>query len=198
MMIFFGRIFAQSPQEEAIMFDKSTVPGVSLLITSYPIETIKAALQNRFEKTVALKGTNVKGFRAYLSQPFTEFGTLNYDIYTHVVQEGNKKNNQVSVKILVSKGNNNFASSATDAELIESVKRFLTAFVPYLKEFDLNQKISELEKTNVKLSSELEKLKSEKSSIEQKIGDKEKSIQTHTEEITKFKEQLNTLKTGQN
>jgi PKD repeat protein len=198
---FYVTSFAQLPQEESITFDKSTPQGVSLVVSNYTLETVKTALQNRFEKTASLKGSNTKGFRAYLAQPFPEFGTKNYDIYTQVVQEGKKKNDQVAIHILVSYGGLNFITSTEDPDVFASVKSFLTSFLQYLKEFDLNQKIAEqsgilasLEKENSTLNSDLEKLHKEQKDIENKIVLKQNAISAKTEEVAKAKEKLAALK----
>ena len=53
-------VTAQTSQEQAIEYDKRTVQGVSIMVPSYSVDLVKAALQQRLEKGATLKGSNIR------------------------------------------------------------------------------------------------------------------------------------------
>jgi hypothetical protein len=131
--------FAQTAQSTQIEVNKVKVPGVSITIPGYDVDYIQQALQFRLEKVAGLKGSNSKGFRLYPAQVFQDIGPLKYDIYTSI-DKGTKQAPIPTLNLLVSKGNENFASPRDDGELIQKMKDFLNYFAnEYLKEYVKSQ-----------------------------------------------------------
>ena len=188
--------FAQTVREELVPYDKANnYSGCALEVPSgMDIKTVQGALQNRFEQVAKLKGSNSGGFRAYLAQPFPEFGMLNYDIYTKVAEVGKKKDKKTVVYLLVSKGNMNFANSTTDPEIVTGMKTFLTDFVNFIKEYDTSLKIAEQEKLIAKLEKEEKSLISDKEKLQKQLSGKETDITKKQEELQKAKEVLKSLR----
>ena len=184
---------AQVPTEQTITFEKKAVQGVTVVVDGYTVDVVAEALKNRFEKTSSLKGKKGKsGYYNYLNQTFLDFSPKNLDIYTLVEVDGKRKSGQVAVSILVSTGNQNFISSTNDAETFEKVKRFLTAFNAYLKEYDTNKKIAEqrvvlsgLEKDREKMSAEVDKWKKQINELEAQSLKREKELEAKNAEIEK-------------
>ena len=200
LMTFGFAAYAQIAQTTQVEYNKTQVPGVSIAIAGYDAAFIQDALIQRFEKNAGLKGTNAKGFRAYLSQNYPDFGTLNYDIYT-LVKKATKKDSFITVYLLVSKGNDNFISQHTDSEFTDKMKNFLTDFVTFLKDFERIQKmdkiagnISQLEKEHSTLVKDRDKLQKEFATIEKKFKDKEKEVNAKANELEKAKAELDALK----
>jgi hypothetical protein len=200
LMAFGFASYAQTIQSTQVEFNKTKVPGVSLAIAGYDATFIQNALQYRFEKIGGLKGSSSKGFRVYSAQIFPEFGTLSYDIYT-IVNKGSKKDQLVTVNLLVSKGNNNFASPNDDTDLTQKMKDFLTNFPTVLKEFERVQNIDKiaasiktLEKECKSLTSDTDKLKKELSKVENNLKNKEKLLFTKQNELQKAKSEMELLK----
>jgi len=188
-------VFSQSATVETVQYNKMNVPCISFSTQGYNVKTTTAALKSRLEKDAKLKGTSANGFRLYQAQSFAEFGTLNYDIYTKVVTVGKKKNQKTVIYLLVSKGNENFEAAAKDPELTENVKRFLNDFVAnYLRQYDISQKMQELEKTIKNLEKENKSLTSSKEKLKKQTEDNEKAIAKNQAELQKVKEALNSLK----
>ena len=193
-------VYAQTAQSVTIDYNKTKVPGVSIVIAGYDVDFVKDALQYRLEKVARLKGSNSKGFRLYSAQNFSDFGTLNYDIYT-LVNKGSKKDQSVTVNLMVSKGNENFISQQEEPELTQKMKDFLTEFNTYIREYEKNQNIdnltntiSKLEKETKSLTSDRDKLKKDISNLENKLKDKEKELSVKESELQKAKADLNSLK----
>ena len=193
-------LFAQSAQSVSIDYNKTRVPGVSIVIAGYSADFVQSALTYRLEKVAGLKGTNSKGFRLYQAQNFHDFGTSKYDIYTYV-NSGSKKTQAVTLNLMVSKGNENFVSPTDDPELTQKMKEFLTEFNNYIKEYDKIQKIdkisasiSKLEKTRDSQISDRDKLKKSFDTLASKLKAKEDELSKTESLLQKSKEELNSLK----
>jgi len=193
--------FAQTAQSTQIEVSKVKVPGVSITIAGYDADYIQQALQFRFEKVAGLKGSTSKGFRLYTAQVFQDLGPLKYDIYFSV-DKGTKQAPIPTVNLLVSKGNENFASPRDDEELVQKMKDFLNYFAnEYLKEYEKAQKIdqltkdvSALDKDCTSLTSEIAKLKKDLVNLENKIKEKETDLSKKQGDLEKAKSELETLK----
>ena len=190
-------VFSQSAREGTVEFNKKNVPAICYETADYNVKTTTEALKNRFEKEAKLKGGSASGFRFYQSQPFVEFGTSNYDIYTKVTTVGKKKSLKTVIYILVSKGNENFETAAENPELAANTKTFLDNFVAtYLRQFDIEQKAQNQAQIISKLEKEYKSLTSDKEKLQKQLQDKEKAITAKEEEITKAKAILNNLKSS--
>jgi hypothetical protein len=191
--------YAQTVQSTQVELNKAMVPGVSIAIAGYEADFIQNALTHRLEKMAGLKGTNTKGFRLYAAQNYPDFGNLSYSIYT-LVDKGSKKDQFVTVYLMVSTGNDNFASQNGDPELTQKMKDFLTDFVPFLKEYDRLMKIDALTATINKLDKEInslvsdrDKLKKDIDNLQSKLRDKEKDLSNKESEISKAKADLEAI-----
>ena len=192
--------YAQTAQSVSVDFNKTRVPGVSIVIAGYDADFVQSALTYRLEKVAGLKGTNSKGFRMYPAQNFLDFGNLKYDIYT-LIEKGTKKDPTVTLNLLVSKGNENFVSPTDDPDLTQKMKDFLTEFNDYMKEYDRVQKIekltsliNKLDKDRNSLVSDTDKLKKDISNLENKLKEKEKELSKTESELENAKDELNSLK----
>jgi hypothetical protein len=186
--------FTQTAMDETITFDKKNVPGVSIIASDYDVKLTSAAIQSRFERA-GMKGVTTKGFRYYQSQSFSDFGPLNYDIYTRITTVGKRKEQKTIIYLLVSTGNENFATPANNPEVIDKMKSFLNDFLStYLRQYDIDQKSDNQEKVITKLEKETKTLTSERDKLKKQLEDKEKAIIMKQNELTKAKDTLNSLK----
>ena len=179
-------------QEETIkMTKKMHVAGYSVNLTSVDDVTVEEALKAKFEKDNKMKGSKGDGgFRAYLSQPFTDFGTSNYDIYWKVEKVGKKDNTSVDVKMIVSSGNMNTITSRNDPETAAKVKIFLTDFVKYVNNYSLNQELNTLNGQLEKLNNEKKSLLDKQAKSEKDIEKLQKDIEKEQKEIEGYKKQV--------
>lgn len=195
MMIISVIAFTQTAMDETITFDKKNVSGVSIVVSDYDVKLTSAAIQYRFEQVSGLKGATMKGFRYYQSQPFSEFGALNYDIYTRVTTIGKRKEQKTIIYLLVSTGNENFVTPASNPDIIDKVKSFLNNFLATdLRQYDIDQKSNDQQKMILKLEKETTTLTTERDKLKKQLEDKEKAIIMKQDELTKAKEALNSLK----
>jgi len=202
ILLFLGfSAYAQEAKSTQIEVNKVNVPGVSITIAGYDADYIQNALLFRLEKVAGLKGSNSKGFRYYPAQLFNDFGPIKYDIYISI-DKGTKQAKFVTINLLVSKGNENFATPSDDPELTEKMKDFLTYFAnEYLKEYEKSQKIDQLtksvntlEKECNTLTSDLEKLKKDFVNLDNKIKEKETEFSKKRSDLESARAELETLK----
>ena len=201
LMILGLSTYAQVAQSTQIEYNKVKVPGVSITIAGYEVDFIQNVLQYRLETIGGLKGSNKQGFRFYPAQILHELGFIKYDIYTSI-DKGDKKNNFITINMMVSKGFDNFVNPVDDAELTEKMKDFLTYFVgEYLPEHIKKQKIDTLTKTIAalekecgSLSTDIDKLKKEITSLTNKLNGKEAEFAKKNVELENAKDELNRIK----
>lgn len=183
-------VMAQTAQETTVEFNKKNVQGVCITFSNFSQDVVRDALTNRMEKDGGLKGSNVKGWRAYLAQKFLELGDKNFDIYTNVVTMGKKKDIQVVVYMLVSTGNENFVTSANEREVIDNAKNFLNNFASYVRVHDINVKIANQNEVIAKLKKEHESLNGDKEKMQNQIKDLEKKIASKQDEISNKEKEI--------
>jgi hypothetical protein len=192
---------AQNAQSTQVEFNKTKVPGVSITIAGFEVDFVKNALQFRLEKVAGLKGSNSQKFRAYPAQILHDLGFIKYDIYT-LVDKGTKKDQFITISLLVSKGMDVFANPVDDAELTQKMKDFLDYFTTdYLVEYDRKHKVAQftnevnaLDKETQSLSKDLEKLRKDFSKLEDQIRKKETEFNKKNEALQKVRAELEELK----
>lgn len=165
--------FAQNAHEGRVKFMKG---DQNAIIAEYdlPKGVVEDALKERLEKAgLSRKGTE-KGFNAYKGITWNEISADKMDVYTKV--EG--KGNVTTVTVLVSKGYDNFISSASDAEKVQKVQAFLNSFIKDARLYQLKQSIAAQEEVVKKAEKELkssadngDKLLKEKEKIEKEIAE---------------------------
>jgi hypothetical protein len=176
------------------------VNAVSLEIPDLDVATVTSAME-KFMENNGLKKTGMKGFNAYLNQPFAKLSTQNLDMYTTVISKGKKKNAKTYVYFLLSKGNENFVSSQENASEIMNVKTLLLEFLEFTGQYALEQKIAcindnitQLEKEKSKIEKSGEKIEKKKDKIDKDMKKNEDELKKKNEEISKAKTQLEQLK----
>ena len=174
------------------MTKKLQVSGYTVNLTSVDAVTVEEALKAKFEKDNKMKGSKADGsYRAYLAQPFAEFGTANYDIYWKAEKVGKKNNTSVNLNMIVSQGNMNVITSQNDPETAAKVKTFLSDFVKYVNEYSLNQELNTLNQQLEKLNSEKKSLLDKQSKSEKEIDKLQNQIEKEKKEIEGLKKQVN-------
>ena len=185
--------FGQTAQNSTIVYNKKNISGTTIVVSGYSLDVVNQALRSRLEIGGLRKPSSSKGFTIYQSQPFVDFGTLNYTIYTQVLFS--KKTNNITINLMVDKGNENFADLNNDPELVQKMLDFLTNFATtYLSEYDLNLKIKAQTAEVEKLNKEYNSLFSEVEKLKKELSAKESSLSAKGTALNKAKETLNALK----
>jgi len=187
-------VFSQSATVQMITFNKRNVEGVSISTADYDVKLTTAALQNYFENVAKLRGRNQRGFRVYLAQQFPEFGSLNYDIYTQVIQTGKRNERRTVINLLVSKGNENFVNVTSDPELIERILNFLEQFVSvHLPRYAVTQQAQAQTKAIARMERDHRKIVSDRDRLQRQLDNKEKERTAKEKELTNARNLLQSL-----
>lgn len=176
--------FSQRIAPETITYDKQSFPGYSVTFIDLSVSEISTAMAARLERQAGLKGTNSKGFRAYLSQTFPDFGTLQYDIFTKVEKGSKKQGNATILYFLVTKGNNNPVTKASDPDLVANIEAFLNAFITFADSFTAHSNVLEMNK-------QLQKLQKDQDKMNSKAEEMKKKLEKNQAEINKLQEGIN-------
>lgn len=187
---------AQSIQETKLKFDKNNVNAV---VAEYkrPESVMEDALKEQLEKEGFGKYDKKKGYWSYINTNWKRTGNLSLDIYFRV--DGNK--NKSTVTVLVSKGNNNFTSSATDPEIINTVREFLNNLertatdVQFALDVEAQREVvADAEKRYNRALSDSTDLVNEKQKLENKIVQQSSEVQSKRGELDQHKQKLDAMK----
>lgn len=187
---------AQSIQETTLKFDKNNVNAV---VAEYkrPESVMEDALKVQLEKEGFGKYDKKKGYWSYINTNWKRTGNLSLDIYFKV--DGNKSKSTITV--LVSKGYNNFTSSATDPEIINTVREFLKNLegtatdVQFALDVKAQQEVvADAEKRYNRALSDSTDLVNEKQKLENKIVQQSSEIQTKRGELDQHRQKLDAMK----
>lgn len=194
-----GAAQAQNAHEAAVKFNKTTENAV---IADYdkPADMVEAALKDRLEKDGLGKMKSSKGFMGYAGTLWNTVSTDKLDLYFKV--EGKKDKSTVTV--LISKGYDNFITSASDARTIDNVKAFLNDFMTYANSYQLGlnikaqeENIKKVEKTFNNSVDNNKDLLAQKEKLERKIAEsnndqilKQKSLDEEKQKLANLKAQL--------
>jgi len=187
---------AQSLQETTIKFDKNQVNAV---VAEYkrPESVMEDALEVQLDKEELGKSGKKKGFLLYSNTTWKRMGLYSLDVYFKV--DGNKSKSTITV--FISKGYNNFITSASDPEIFNKVKEFLTGlestaadvqFALDVKEQE--QRVADAEKNYNRAVEENDDLVKEKQKLENKITQQGSEIENKKKELEDHKQKLNGMK----
>lgn len=162
-----------------------------------PPDVVESALKERLDKADLGKSRSEKGFRSYQGTTWKEISPDQVDVYTRVDGKGEKS----TIVILVSKGYNNFISTATDPDKVQKVQIFLNGFVKDVRAYQLKQSIAlqeevvkNAEKAYRKGVDDGEKMIREREKIEKDIADNKTYQSKKQTELNEEKSKLEVLK----
>lgn len=189
---------AQNAREATVKYMKGDQNAV---IAEYnaPVKVVAEALKNKMSKAGLGKSKSSKGFTTYSGTLWQEVSNDKVDVYYKVV--AGKKNQPTTVQFLVSKGYDNFVSSATDATAVNNLKNFLNNLNDEIRlvQFGLDIKAQEeivkkADEKNENNASEHKKLMKQKEEIEKKIVENENAQKLSQQELDREKAKLEEMK----
>jgi hypothetical protein len=187
---------AQFIQETTLKFDKNTVSATTAEYKR-PESVMEEALKMQLNKEGFGKYDKKKGYWSYINTNWKRTGNLSLDIYFKV--DGNK--NKSVITVLVSKGYNNFTSSATDPEIINTVKEFLNNLentakdVQFALDVEAQQElVADVEKSYNRALSDSTDLLDEKQKLENRIVQQSSAVQSKRKELEQHQQKLEAMK----
>ncbi len=157
-LFFVSFAWSQKVSEGKVDFLKDKADGLTITIEGQ-VKNVEEVLDRKFK---SLKSKNEKGFKAYLGQIFPEISSDMLDYYYKVEKE--KENNSTIIFVL-SKGYDNFLTSATNNSEINNAKKMLENLVAEVRRYELELAIEAQVKVFEKATKENEKLVSEGESL---------------------------------
>lgn len=195
LALFSVNVQAQKVVETGISYNKQNINGFvgSYNIPSKDLSTIADAY---FAKNIKGKKKKNKGFSVFQGVNWPAVPLEIGDVYYSV----SGKKNESSLSVMVSKGYDNFITSASDAEIAAAVQRFFTDFNKDIEAFYLAHKIEAQKELIVKLEKEHqdglkveEKLKKDIVSIEKDIEKNKAAYNAKAAEVEAAKKVLSEL-----
>src|SRR6478672_12109836 len=139
------------------------------------------------------KKNKIDGFYVFNNVVLPSVSNQKLDMYFKVVQKNQEEKNNSTVYLLVSSGNENFASPEEDTTLWNSTKMFLNSFVEKTTAYSLEQGIKLQENTLKESQNKLTELQNQEKDLADKIRknqDGQKNQQLDIGNQTKILEDL--------
>lgn len=162
-------------------------------------KTIMQAIDSKMEG-MGYKGKDTKGFTVYRSVKMAELGSAEYNLYFIAERKSRRNRDNATLTLMLSKGNENFITRATDATLFNNAKAYLENLVPVIAAFDLELQINEqqevVDKANKKyteLIDDAQSLEKKRKGLEKDIENNKKDQENQQADIEKQKQILETL-----
>ncbi len=198
VMIIYSGAFAQT---HTVNVDYQKVSREALVNEIYFSEkTVSNAIEASMDK-LGIKGKSSKGYIVYKGVRLPELGNDAYDLYFSVDRKSRKEKETSSVTMMISKGEDNFVTSSTDAALMTKTKAYLDNLWDMVGVYDLEQQIvaqEDLVKKNEKkmnnLTEDATDLEKKRKKIEDDINNNKKAQVSQQEELENQKKILETVK----
>lgn len=166
----------------------------------YSEKTVTKAIEDKFGK-MGYKGKDNKGFTVYRGVSLPALSGGPYDLYFKVDRNGKRSDENATVYMLISKGNEQFISETDDNRLMNDAKTYLDSLTSDIAAYDLEQQISkeedELKKAEKKyenLLSNADNLQKQKKKIENDIEDNLQAQKNQQSAIEKQKQVTENLR----
>ena len=163
-------------------------------------KTVADAIRDNMAK-VGVKGKSNKGYTVYKGVKLPELGDDTYDLYFSVDKKSKKEKETSAVTLLISKGDDNFITSSSDAGVIGKAKTYLDNLWDMVGVFDLEQQINSQQDLVKKNEKKANNLVDDASDLEKKlkktqdqIEDNKKAQASQQEELDNQRKILETLK----
>jgi hypothetical protein len=186
--------------DSKVDFGKTSYQGI-MAEFAHNSKLIETILEEDMKNKGMGKSKSSKGFLFYQAINFPKLSTEKLDFYFKVEENSKDKKNQSIIYVLVSKGGDQFISSADNAAIMNNVKDYLRELVPQFENATLQVKIKEQEelvkkedKAYTRLVDEEKSLEDRKKKIEKDLIDNKSSQQKQKTELEKQKQVLQSLK----
>jgi hypothetical protein len=186
--------------DSKVDFGKTSYQGI-MAEFAHNSDIIENILEEDMKNKGMGKSKSSKGFLFYQAIVFPRLSNDKLDLYFKVEESSKDKKNQSIVYVLVSKGGDQFISSADNAAIMNNVKDYLKELMPQFENATLMVKVKEQEelvkkedKAYARLVDEEKNLEDRKKKIEKDLIDNKSSQQKQKAELEKQKQLLQSLK----
>lgn len=186
--------------DSKVDFGKTSYQGI-MAEFQYNSDVVEKIIEEDMKAKGMGKSKSSKGFMFYQAIVFPKLSNEKLDLYFRVEPNDKDKKNQSVLYVLVSKGGDQFISTAENAAVINNVKDYLKELMPQFEQVTLLAKVKEQEdlvkkeeKTYTRLVDEEKNLEERKKKVEKDLIDNKSAQQKQKSEVEKQKQLLQTLK----
>lgn len=184
LLLFTTIATAQNAHEATVKFMKAQQNAI-VAEYQYPPDVAENALLEKLDKLgLGRNRSTEKGFYVYKAVNWNDLSTEKLDVYTRVDGKGT----QSTLTILVSKGYDNFITSAKDKDMVDKVKAMLNSFTADANAYQLRQNIEAQVVVIAKAVKEYDRYVNDADRLEKKIAGMQKDLNDSKREIDKQKE----------
>ncbi|HQW84065.1 MAG TPA: hypothetical protein PK987_06390 [Ferruginibacter sp.] len=165
----------------------------------FPEKTIMNAIDTKMQQ-LGYKGKSSKGYTVYKAVQLAELGNDTYDLYFTADRKSRKNKDNSTLTLLISTGNDVFASETNNSTLMNNAKSYLNGIVNMIGAYDLEQQITVqqdiIDKSNKKyysLIDDSKNLEKKRKDIEKDIENNKKDQEKQQADIEKQKSLLQNL-----
>lgn len=185
-------VFAQA-SETSVVYNKENANGFVANVSGDKVILTKN-IEEYFKSVFKTKPSNSKGYKVFKGVVWPEVSQDKLDVYFKV--DGKKGNNQVSM--LVSKGYDNYITTASDPAIAAGVLRYLNGLQVATNNAAAVQAaekaVEEAQKAQERAEKQLRDLKAEKEKIEKKISEQQKDVTEREKAVREAKDALENAK----
>lgn len=189
-----GFASGQTVRENVLELDGQNVLGYSVTVPNVDVSLATAALKKKMETQYALKSSRIKGYTAFLNQPFPPLGTDSYSIYAKVTESGKRTARITVVRMIVCDDAKKAITNTNDATTATKIKSFLTELVPYMQKFAQQHQIDEINSQLQKLEAKKTGLQKDRDKIMRRLRKLEKNMEKTDAAIRKLNEELQNIR----
>lgn len=192
-----------------IQYKKNMQPGLVLELP-YNTDDVEGAILKKLQQTgynpetqghLFWKNNKIDRFYVFNNVTLPAVSNQKLDMYFKVVQKSKEEKNNSTLYLLVSTGNENFASPAGDTVLWNSAKKFLNGFVEKTTAYNLEQNITTqenivkdaqkklitLQKDEIELADKINKYQDELIKNKNSQKDQQQNIENQTKQLENLK-----------
>lgn len=190
---------AQIIREGTLKYNKADRPALIAEI-EHSSDVVEAGILEEMKKRGHGKGKSSKGFIEYGGIIFKELSSMTIDVI-YVVEEAKKDKGKSVMYMLISKGNDNFMSGSTDAQVFASAREFIKGMMPVLSSMKLTndidahkQLLKDSEKELKDMESKVKGLEKKKKELQEELDEALKAVESQKETVKQNQQKLETLK----
>jgi hypothetical protein len=146
-----------------------------VIYSQYPPEIVEEAIKQRLTKA-GNKGKDGR-FLEFKNASIPEYNLSGVDLVFKVEPRSRKEKDESVVYMIVLKGPDNFATSETDPDLIESSKNFLVSTQPHIEAHNLEVEINKQDEAIKKAEKKLSNLIDDQQDLEKKIRNLQEKLE---------------------
>lgn len=189
--------FAQKASESNETFSKGVTGSAITITCEGQAKNVETVMKKKFKEAKG-KNTSTKGWSGVTGAVWSELSPKTLDYFFKVEKAGN---DQSTIKVMISHGNDNFISSKEDAQAMNNCKTMLEGMVSEIRLYELGLAIAAQEKVVEGAEKDLEKLVKEgedlvkdQGKLEEELAENKKDQETNKGDQEAQKKEIETQK----